>query len=132
MQERASAEGGNYLSSVPEILERRLLKLLSEIGDEGILQKELWKKLNIDSRKGIKIVRRLEKQGLLVRQSVIHRGRKTYIVKLGPKYYVKKTIPSDVVGIPCFFCNLLEDCGEKISINPVNCPKLNSWLAGDP
>jgi len=120
------------LNSVPEILERKLLKLLSEIGDEGILQKELWKKLNIDSRKGIKIVRRLERQGLLTRKSVIYRGRKTYIVKLSPKYYVKKTIPNDVMEVPCFFCSLLEDCGERISVNPINCPKLNAWLIGDP
>jgi len=120
------------LSSVPEVLERKLLKLLSESGSEGILQKELWKKLNIDSRKGIKIVRTLEKQGLLTRQAIIHRGRKSYIVRLGPKYFAKKTIPRYILRIPCFYCELLDGCGEKISINPINCPKLNAWLEEDP
>jgi len=109
-----------------------LLKLLSESGDEGILQKDLWKKLNIDSRKGIKIVRTLEKQGLLTRQAIIYRGRKSYIVRLGPRYFAKRTIPKYVLSIPCFFCNLLEDCGEKISVNPINCPKMNAWLVEDP
>ena len=123
-------EGGrrNSLNSVPEILERKLLKVLREAGEEGILQRELWEKLDIDSRKGVRLVRRLERRGLLTRISTTYKGRRAYIVKISERALEKTVLPRSLEDIPCFSCTLLKECGEKISTNPINCPKLNKWL----
>ena len=124
----AEIGGRNSLDSVPEILERKLLKVLKEAGEEGILQRELWEKLDIDSRKGVKLIRRLERRGLLTRVSTTYKGRRAYIVKISERALERATLPPSLEDIPCFSCALLKECGEKISTNPINCPKLNRWL----
>ncbi|MFP3130714.1 MAG: MarR family transcriptional regulator, partial [Nitrososphaeria archaeon] len=50
-------------------------KLVIESGDKGILQSELWKKLNLTSRDGSRIATRLEKRKLIKRERVLEDGR---------------------------------------------------------
>jgi len=63
-------------------LTSRVYKLVVEHGKEGILQSELWKKLNLTSRDGSRLAIRLEKRGLVKRERVLDNGRWTY--KLTP------------------------------------------------
>ncbi|MFN3622134.1 MAG: helix-turn-helix transcriptional regulator, partial [Nitrososphaerales archaeon] len=63
-------------------LTSRVYKLVVEQGKEGVLQSELWKKLNLTSRDGSRLAIRLEKRGLVKRERVLDNGRWTY--KLTP------------------------------------------------
>ncbi|RLE63869.1 MAG: transcription factor TFIIIC, partial [Thermoprotei archaeon] len=40
-------------------LEKRIIEILETAGDEGLLQRELWNILGIDSRSGMRVVARL-------------------------------------------------------------------------
>jgi DNA-binding MarR family transcriptional regulator len=112
-----------------QALERRILEILREAGDNGILQREIWKKLDLDSRKGLKILRKLEAQGLLVKDQVTYKGRKTYILRLARKHEEIK-LPDFLDNIPCFYCPYLQKCasGER---EIYSCPKLQEWLEKD-
>ena len=58
--------------------QRRGLALIVERG--GIHQSEFWKELDIDSRKGSRILKRLEEESLIDRQETVHEGNTTYYV----------------------------------------------------
>ncbi|MCX7999918.1 MAG: MarR family transcriptional regulator, partial [Leptospiraceae bacterium] len=53
-----------------------ILKILDHKGE--ILQKDLWKELKIDSSKCSRILRKLEKEGLIRRVEVVVDGVKTF------------------------------------------------------
>ncbi|MEM4472745.1 MAG: winged helix-turn-helix transcriptional regulator [Archaeoglobaceae archaeon] len=53
-----------------------ILKILEQKGE--ILQKDLWKELKIDSSKCSRILRKLEKEGLIKRVEVVVDGVKTF------------------------------------------------------
>ncbi len=109
-------------------LERRILEIVKESGEKGILQRDLWKILGIDSRNGARIVRRLEQCGYLVREAVMYKGRRTYIVKIAKKVLTPIVIDSLLKSIPCFTCEYLQKCGEGAEINPIKCEKINRWI----
>lgn len=48
--------------------EQDVLRIVMELGDMGILQSELWKKLTADSREGSRAILRLEKKGLIAEE----------------------------------------------------------------
>ncbi|ABL77779.1 helix-turn-helix transcriptional regulator [Thermofilum pendens] len=112
-----------------QALERRVLELLREAGEKGVLQRELWKKLDVDSRKGLKILRKLESQGLIAKEQVVYKGRKTYVLKLA-KEAEEVQIPGFLEEIPCFFCPFLHKCasGER---DIYSCAILQEWLNKD-
>jgi len=114
------SEGGG------EQLERRVLEIVRAAGDAGILQKEVWHLLNIDSRRGSRIVKRLEQMGLIQREVVVHRGRKVYLLKPTPKLRRMLTLPEELDEIPCFYCPVLTTCGEPSKI--LSCERLHKWL----
>ena len=108
-----------------------ILKILQERGE--ILQKDLWKELKIDSSKCSRILRKLEKEGLIKRVEVVVNGVKTFkIVPAGAEVEeVKEEELSlkeilerveEVAGLPpCFSC-LERDC------EAVRCVKLEVWF----
>jgi len=116
------------MSSV-SIIERRILEAVRDAGEKGLLQRELWKILGIDSRNGARIVRRLEQQGYLTREAVMYKGRKTYIIRITKKVLTPITVDFILKSIPCFTCEYLERCGEGAEINPIKCKKINKWLS---
>ncbi len=106
-----------------------ILKLLEKKGE--ILQKDLWKELNIDSSKCSRILRKLEKEGLIKRIEVVVDGVKTFkIVPADAEVEEAKEEPSLIelmekveliTGLPpCFGCLQLE-CEAK------ECIKLEIW-----
>ncbi len=107
-----------------------ILKILQERGE--ILQKDLWKELNIDSSKCSRILRKLEKEGLIKRIEVVVNGVKTFkIVPAGAEVEEKKEELSlkeilerieEVSALPpCFSCLEL-DC------EAIRCLKLEIWF----
>ncbi|PSP47123.1 MarR family transcriptional regulator [Halobacteriales archaeon QH_7_69_31] len=58
--------------------ERDGLELLRDTG--GIHQSDFWKELDVDSRKGSRIVDKLEERGLAEREETVYDGHNTYLV----------------------------------------------------
>ena len=101
-----------------------MLSLIMSLGNEGILQSELWKKMNADSREGSRTIIRLEKRGLIERKKELHEGRWTY--RVFAKHRLS-TIDS-ILGIPCAACDFESRCSEVGSISPAKCRELTKWL----
>ncbi len=108
-----------------------ILKILKERGE--ILQKDLWKELNIDSSKCSRILRKLEREGLIKRIEVVVDGVKTFKIvpaeaevekeekeELDLKAIMEKM--EDITGLPpCYGC-LEKEC------EATNCLKLEVWF----
>uniref|UniRef100_A0A7C4WCZ4 MarR family transcriptional regulator n=1 Tax=Geoglobus ahangari TaxID=113653 RepID=A0A7C4WCZ4_9EURY len=108
----------------------QILKLLGERG--SVLQKDLWKELNIDSSKCSRILRKLEKEGLVKRIEIVVDGVKTFkIVPAGAEEVVEKEDLTlieimqkfeDITGLPpCFGCREV-DCDSN------ECIKIEVWF----
>ncbi len=134
-------------------LEKKALKMIIEAGEKGLLQQDLWKRLNIDSRDGSRIALRLAKKKLITRELVTVKGRKTYrLIALvdkvpeegkeeeekkevtyerrlprAPKLEVKVNLKS-ILTIPCTRCPHLKRCAPGQFYDPAKCPKLTAWL----
>lgn len=107
-----------------------ILKILESKG--AVLQKDLWKELNIDSSKCSRILRKLEKEGLIKRVEVVVDGVKTFkIVRAGveekeeeEKLDLKSVLDrmEEVAAYPpCFACTQM-DCDAN------SCMKLEVWF----
>ncbi|RLI89896.1 MAG: Lrp/AsnC family transcriptional regulator [Archaeoglobales archaeon] len=108
-----------------------ILQILEQKGE--ILQKDLWKELKIDSSKCSRILRKLEKEGLIRRVEVVVDGVKTFkIVPAGAEEEEEKEDElslqaimekmESLVGLPpCFGC-LEKDCEARM------CLKLEVWF----
>jgi len=55
--------------------------------DNKIYQSDFWKELDISSRKGSRIVKKLEDEGLIERTSTVYNGHNTY--ELQPIYHAR-------------------------------------------
>ena len=60
-----------------ESVERRALRLIES--EDGLPQSELWKELDVSSRKGSRIASNLEDRGLIEREKGVYEGNQTYI-----------------------------------------------------
>lgn len=58
--------------------ERRALRLIES--EDGFPQSELWKELDVSSRKGSRIASSLEDRGLIEREEDVYEGNRTYIL----------------------------------------------------
>ena len=108
-----------------------ILQILKERGE--ILQKDLWKELKIDSSKCSRILRKLEKEGLIKRIEVVVDGVKTFKILLAEAEIKKKDKKEvsikevmeqmeDLRGLPpCFGC-LEKEC------DALKCSKLEVWF----
>lgn len=104
--------------------DRKILDIIRNAGDEGVLQSELWKMVNADSREGSRTMLRLERKGLILRKKELHEGRWTYRVKAKHKFATANSI----INVPCAFCELESRCSEAGVITPNKCVKLTLWL----
>jgi hypothetical protein len=99
-------------------------KIISHNGNDGMLQSNLWKELDITSRDGSRLAVRLEKQSLIKREKILEKGRWTY--KLLP---IELNV--DIVSIdkaPCLMCPVEHMCSEDGSYSPNNCNLIQDWL----
>jgi DNA-binding MarR family transcriptional regulator len=106
-------------------LENRAIRLIFEKGEEGILQLELWKKLNATSREVSKIALKLEAKNIIKRERELAGGRWTYRL-----FTTKKPVEVDSIrDVPCFMCEDIDRCVNSTEISPSNCIKLSRWLS---
>lgn len=89
---------------------------------EGVLQSDLWKALQIDSRKCSRIVAKLLNEKLVTRELEAAEGIRTYRLFYADKTSHRKFKPLMAIDIfePCAGC--IEEC------EPEHCPKLSEWI----
>jgi hypothetical protein len=105
-------------------LEQKALQFIMNVGYEGVLQSELWRKLGGSSREGSRIAIKLEGKGLIRRERELCDGRWTY--RLYPK-----RLPASIDSIAncsCLMCPDNSRCSSSGSITPQNCERLTEWL----
>jgi len=108
-----------------DILEKRSLDLIFKAGDEGILQTDLWKKLNMSSREGSRICVRLESWGLIRRDKILCEGRWTYRIMSTRK----PPSMGSILGSPCITCSLAGNmCVSGGETSPEFCDILEKWI----
>lgn len=109
-------------------LEDNAMKIIVDTGVQGILQSDLWKKLETTSREGSRLAVRLEKTGLVKRVKELVDGRWTFRLFAKTVSTSKKESVNTLEGCPCFTCGDLARCGNLQSISPVFCAGLDHWL----
>jgi hypothetical protein len=109
------------------IIRKKILEA-AEKNEDGINQKDLWKKTRIDSKIGTKVLIKLINEGKISRTLMYVDGKKIYKVHL-PRNKLTILPIEEIEGLVCFPCNkIFDDCTEGGTLSPVNCPKLNEWL----
>ncbi len=111
--------------------EDKILDIVKKGGEEGVIQSDLWALLGVDSREGSRAVMKLVRSGLIKREPIISKGRKTYRL-----IYVSKQLENvklivklnPAMRIPCFLCKDLEKCGLGSYFNPLTCGRLTKFL----
>jgi Lrp/AsnC family leucine-responsive transcriptional regulator len=88
----------------------------------GVLQSDLWKVLEIDSRKCSRIVAKLMKDNLITREIETAEGIRTYRLYCADKSKSRRFKSLMAVDIfePCAGC--IEEC------EPEHCAKLSEWI----
>lgn len=92
-----------------------------EASPQGIPQSDLWKVLNIDSRKCSRIVKQLLEKGLIDRIEYKKDGTKTFLLKAKRKKVANASLL--LAGeelIPCIGCD--QECVVE------ECPLLTDWM----
>ncbi len=106
-------------------IEEKILKLIKS-RKNGVLQNELWKKVDIDSSKCSRILAKLEKEGKISREKESKKGIKTYLIKFIEKKAEKprnfKLLLIGDMFSPCTGCAL--EC------EPEKCVLLEEWVYG--
>lgn len=112
-------------------LERRILEIVRQRSKNGVIQSELWSILGIDNREGSRAVLSLMRKGLIRREQVIYKGRKTYVLKYTPEKLERVNLRinlNPVIKIPCFTCKELYKCGMGGFFNPFKCNLLTYFI----
>jgi len=104
--------------------QKRAFQLILEAGEEGILQSEMWKRLESNSQMGSRIAYKLERGGRIRRQRELHEGRWTYrLISL------RKPVTVDsIIDCPCMACNDIERCTPGLLFSPLHCTRLTNWI----
>ncbi len=123
--------GVDAVSKKAVTVEEEALRIIKESGDKGILQAELRKILNIDSREGSRLILRLLRKGVIRRKEEMYNGRKTfrifYVETVQPEGRLKIR-PGLALHIPCFTCPFLDTCGRGSIYDPTRCPYLTAFI----
>ena len=107
-------------------LEHKALHVIVNNGNDGVLQSELWRKLDATSREGSRIALKLETKGLILREKELFEGRWTY--RLFPKR--KPASLNSIIDSPCLMCPNDARCGAWSPISPNVCQRMTEWILG--
>jgi len=90
--------------------------------EDGVLQCDLWKRLDIDSRKCSRIVIKLMNEQLITREPESVKGARTYRLRCTkvPDSDRFKSLLADDIFEPCAGC--ISECV------PEHCPELSEWI----
>ena len=105
-------------------LEYKALHFIVNMGSQGVLQSDLWRKLGASSREGSRIALKLENKGLIIREKELFGGRWTY--RLYPKR--RPASINSITDCPCLMCPNDARCGAWGSISPNECERLTEWI----
>jgi predicted transcriptional regulator len=113
-----------------------VLAAILKSGKEGVFQTEICREFSLDSRDGSRLAGNLEKQSLISREKVLHKGRWTYklIVKKSPMVdgHKKRVVQiTSVEGAPCFSCSYQHSCSsedEMTQYSPSRCSWIEEWV----
>jgi len=105
-------------------LEYKALHFISNTRNQGVLQSDLWRKLDASSREGSRISLKLENKGLIRRERELRSGRWTY------RLFPKRQPPSinSIAECPCLMCSDDPRCTAWGAISPNGCERLTSWI----
>jgi predicted transcriptional regulator len=107
-----------------DALEYKALHFIVNMGSQGVLQSDLWRKLGASSREGSRIALKLENKGLIKREKELFGGRWTY------RLYSKRMPVSinSIIDCPCLMCANDARCGAWGTISPNECERLTAWV----
>lgn len=105
-------------------LEKRALKLIIESGDEGILQRDLWRELGATSREGSRISLSLEAKKLITRERELSNGRWTHRLRAT----IRRVNIDSLIDVPCFICEDIRKCDAGAALSASTCDMLTQWL----
>ncbi len=101
-------------------IEEKILEIL-ENNKEGILQNQLWKDVDIDSRKCSRVLSKLIEEHLVSRESEINNGTRTYRIKyIGSDKDRFQPLMAGGKFSPCTACTL--EC------EPKGCGLMTEWI----
>lgn len=95
-----------------------------EKGDEGILQRDMWRELGATSRDGSRIALRLEAQQLITREREIAHGRWTHRLFIN----IRRVELDSILDVPCMMCDDIQQCEVGMGISSSQCEVLTQWL----
>ncbi|MHA1651996.1 MAG: MarR family transcriptional regulator [Candidatus Helarchaeota archaeon] len=110
------------------VTEKDAYEVIRSAGSKGLLQSDLWRSLNTNSREGSRIATKLEKKGLVRRTKELCDGRWTYRLYVDERTQVSDVLWCTLNHCPCFTCKNLSQCGVGHSVSPNNCIELDKWL----
>lgn len=87
---------------------------------EGVLQSDLWKILDVDSRKCSRLVKKLLDEGLVERVEFRKEGIKTFVLRAVRCPVDPSLLLAGDELVPCIACDL--EC------RPEECPRLLDWM----
>ncbi|MBS1263054.1 MAG: hypothetical protein MAG715_00221 [Methanonatronarchaeales archaeon] len=99
------------------MVEEQLLDTIKR--EQGLLQSEVWKTFDIDSKKASRLVRKLEQSGMIRRSSVVSNGSRTYLLEYNDTGSPLDNLFSGGVLAPCIECST--EC------RPAVCDPLAQW-----
>ena len=105
-------------------LEQRALKLILDKGDEGLLQRDMWRELNATSREGSRIALKLEEQQLITRERELANGRWTHRIFIN----IRPVQLDSIIDVPCMMCEDIQRCEVGGGISASQCEVLTQWL----
>ena len=105
-------------------LEERALKLILAQGDEGILQRYMWRALGATSREGSRIALKLEANNLITRKQELAKRRWTFRLFIN----IRQVDIDSLLDVPCMFCEDIENCEVGRDISASTCDTLTNWL----
>jgi hypothetical protein len=104
--------------------EQKALNLIYDAGDNGILQSEFPKLLDVNSREASRMAKKFEEKGTVYREKVLNNGRWTYKIYSMKEYVTLNSIE----GCPCTICPNLDMCYTGGMKDPRTCIKLTAWI----
>lgn len=110
------------------VTEKDAYEAIRSAGTKGLLQSDLWRCLNTNSREGSRIAQKLEKKGLVRRSRELCEGRWTYRLYVDDEVQISEIIWNTFNQCPCFTCEHLIRCGPSQNISPNSCVSLDNWL----
>jgi DNA-binding MarR family transcriptional regulator len=105
-------------------LEKRALTLILDKGDEGCLQRDLWRELGATSREGSRISLRLEAKNLIKRERELSNGRWTHRLVIT----IRRVNIDSLLDVPCMICEDIQKCEVGRGISASSCEMLTQWL----